>query len=103
MSIIAVAYVNEFRYSAGVSTITAILEADADGTLHLPLPVELRNSTLKVMATIQAVGATSERPSQEDALAALQKLRELGTFKEISDPVAWQRDIRKDRPLLGRD
>ena len=38
-----------------MSTITAILEADADGTLHLPLPADLRKSKVKVTATIQAV------------------------------------------------
>jgi hypothetical protein len=86
-----------------MSTITAILEADADGTLHLPLPVELRKSKLQVTATIQAVPDPGERPTNEDALAALRKLRELGTFKEITDPVAWQREIRKDRPLPGRN
>jgi len=86
-----------------MSTITAILEADADGTLHLPLPAELRLSKLKVTASIQAVRDASERPTKEDALDALRKLRERGTFKEISDPVAWQREIRKDRPLPGRD
>lgn len=33
-------------------------------------------------------------------------LRELATsnaFKDITDPVAWQREIRKDRPLAGRE
>jgi hypothetical protein len=44
----------------------------------------------------KAVRDPSERPTKEDALAALKKLRELGTFKEITDPVAWQREIRKD-------
>lgn len=34
---------------------------------------------------------------------ALQELAELGTFSEIKDPVAWQREIRKDRPLPGRE
>ncbi len=86
-----------------MSTITAILEADADGTLHLPLPAELRNSKLKVTATIEAAPEECERPTRETALAALKKLREMGTFKEITDPVAWQREIRKDRPLPGRD
>jgi hypothetical protein len=86
-----------------MSTITAILEADADGTLHLPLPVELRKSKLKLTATIQAVRELNERPTREDALAALRKLRELGTFKQIIDPVAWQRELRKDRVLPGRD
>jgi uncharacterized protein YfaS (alpha-2-macroglobulin family) len=86
-----------------MSTIMAILEADADGTLHLPLPEELRKSKLQVTATIQAVRDPSERPTKEDAVAALRKLRELGTFKEIADPVAWQREMRQDRPLPGRD
>jgi hypothetical protein len=90
-------------YISPMSTITAILEADADGTLHLPLPVELRAARLKVTAIIQDVRDPGERPTREDALAALRKLRELGTFKEITDPVAWQREIRKDRPLPGRD
>jgi hypothetical protein len=86
-----------------MDTITAILEPDADGTWHLPLPIELRKSKLRVTATLQAVRDSNESPSQEDALAALRKLRELGTFKDLTDPVAWQRQIRQDRPLAGRD
>ena len=35
--------------------------------------------------------------------AALQKLAELNTFADIHDPIEWQRQIRKDRPLPGRD
>ena len=31
------------------------------------------------------------------------QLQELGAFKGIKDPSAWQREIRKDRPLPGRD
>jgi hypothetical protein len=85
-----------------VSTITAILEADADGTLHLPLPAELRKSRLKVTATIEAATGQGERPARETALAALKRLRVRGTFQTITDPVAWQREIRQDRPLPGR-
>ena len=86
-----------------MSTITAILEADADGTLHLPVPVELRKSRLKVTATIEAAPEKGETPTRETALAALKRLRARGTFREITDPVAWQREIRKDRPLPGRE
>lgn len=39
---------------AGMSTITAILEPDADGTPHLPLPEELRHGKVKVEARIEA-------------------------------------------------
>ncbi len=90
-------------YSQDVNTFTAILEADPDGTVHLPVPETLRNSRLSVTATIHILPELSELPTQEEALAALRKLRELGTFKAISDPVAWQREIRQDRPLPGRD
>ena len=34
---------------------------------------------------------------------ALQALADMGAFDEIEDPVAWQREIRKDRPLPFRD
>ena len=32
-----------------------------------------------------------------------QELADMGAFSEIEDPVAWQREIRKDRPLPFRD
>ena len=32
-----------------------------------------------------------------------QALADMGAFADIEDPVAWQREIRKDRPLPGRD
>jgi hypothetical protein len=85
-----------------VSTITAILEPDADGTVHLPLPSELRNSRVRVTATLEAASDQDLPPSREAVLAALGRLRARGTFRQITDPVAWQREIRKDRPLPGR-
>ena len=86
-----------------MNTITAILEADADGTLHLPVPQNLRRGKVKVVATLESELETTDRPTRESALAALHQLRKLGTFKQIADPVGWQREIRKDRPLPGRD
>ncbi|MGD8373405.1 MAG: hypothetical protein PVI21_00935 [Candidatus Woesebacteria bacterium] len=32
----------------------------------------------------------------------LRQLQEAGAYKDVTDPVAWQREIRKDRPLPGR-
>lgn len=93
-----------------MSTITAILEPHADGSVHLPLPPELRHGKVRVEAKLEAAGdATSAAPratpemlrQRKEALAAL---REMGGLKDvISDPVAWQREQREDRPLLGRD
>ena len=34
---------------------------------------------------------------------ALEQLAAMNPFADIEDPVAWQREIRKDRPLPGRD
>lgn len=34
---------------------------------------------------------------------ALEDLAASDPFSEIPDPVEWQREIRKDRPLPGRD
>ena len=85
-----------------MSKITAILEADEDVTLHLPLPPELRNTKVRVTATLEA----AQKPAAEERrtpLEALKELRKLGTFKDIADPVAWQRAQRRDRPLPGRD
>ena len=31
-----------------------------------------------------------------------QALADMGAFADIEDPVAWQREIRKDSPLPGR-
>jgi hypothetical protein len=38
-----------------MSTITAILEPDADGSLHLPLPKDLRGGKVKVEAKLEPV------------------------------------------------
>jgi hypothetical protein len=34
---------------------------------------------------------------------ALERLAARNAFAEIEDPVAWQREIREDRPLPGRE
>jgi hypothetical protein len=34
---------------------------------------------------------------------ALSKLAESAAFEEIDDPSAWQREIREERSLPGRD
>jgi hypothetical protein len=34
---------------------------------------------------------------------ALQRLAASNPFADIEDPVAWQREVRRDRPLPGRE
>ena len=45
-----------------MNTITAILEPNADGTLHLPLPEELRHGKVKVEAKLEAANAEQKTP-----------------------------------------
>lgn len=45
---------------------------------------------------------TLDKKRQKKAIEAMEKLAEIGAFKDIVDPVAWQREQRKDRDI-GRD
>jgi hypothetical protein len=40
-------------YALRVSTITLILEPEADGTLHLPVPEEMKHGKVEVIATLR--------------------------------------------------
>ena len=53
-----------------MSTITAILEADADGTLHLPLPAEWRKLSIRVKAELEPVEAAAQ-PLPDGATGSL--------------------------------
>lgn len=91
-----------------MSTITAILEPHSDGTVHLPVPAELSGGKVKVTATLAAANespapAHASPEAVQQRMEALERLRELNPFRTVTDPVAWQREIRQDRPLPGRD
>ena len=99
-----------------MNRITAILKPHPDGTLHLPLPEELRNGEVEVTATLRAVGdsaATTQstappvpRATPEMVrrrMEAFEALRAMDPYRDVPDPVEWQREIRKDRPLPGRE
>jgi len=92
------------------STITAILEADADGTLHWPLPMDRHHGKVEITGTLKAAKGTSSTMLQATPemvarrKAALKELRALGGLREvIPDPVAWQRDLRQDCSLRELD
>lgn len=89
-----------------METINAILEPDADGTLHIPLPESLRSGKVVISATLRpATGLTVPTPEQLALRrAAIDALRKSGEIAQIiPDPVAWQREQRQDRPLPGRE
>ena len=84
-----------------MSTITAVLDADPDGTLHLPLPADLRGVRVRVEAKLEAAPSTAKSPVELRAI--MRKLRDRNPFRGVSDPVAWQREVREDVRLPGRD
>ena len=57
---------------------------------------------LRVHVTV--LDEESEQKERGPRMAdALTKLAESGAFREMEDPSEWQRAIREDRPLPGRD
>jgi hypothetical protein len=72
------------------------------------LPPEKQEEVLDFITFLQQRVQTKRTPLEEEQrgnriVEALQALAELGTFADIEDPVEWQRQIRKDRPLPGRE
>ena len=58
------------------------------------------------IAKITKLEALATEPARErgaKAAALLEELARRNTFSEIVDPVQWQREIRQDRELPGRE
>ena len=74
------------------------------------LPPDMQEEALDFVRFLIAKRAKMEtstvQPAEANGLKAVEILNELaarGTaFREITDPRAWQKDIRQDRPLPGR-
>ena len=73
--------------------------------LGVPPPLSLNGAD--VLVTVASPSEpTNDLPKGERGRrmrAALEELARSGAFADIKDPVAWQREIRKDRPLPGRE
>ncbi len=76
-----------------MSTFTAILEPHPDGTLHFPLPAELRHGKFKVVVDIEAVEAPSTKPTA--TLAGFGCLRgKLSMSKDFDEPLEGFEEYR---------
>ena len=53
-------------------------------------------------ATIQ-LPITEVKQDRKRIQTLFKQLQELGAFGGIKDPATWQQEIRKDRPMPGRD
>lgn len=96
-----------------MKTLETYAEIHPDGSLKLlsPLPDWLKPGRKRLVLVVETDDTPPERiPPQAtpDMLArrkqALEELRALGGLGNIiPDPAAWQRELREDRPLPGRD
>jgi hypothetical protein len=90
------------------------IEIGADGSVRLlsPLPAGLKPGRAHVLMTVeplpgleksklQKLTATPEMIARR--VAALQEIRKRNPYRDITDPVVWQREMRQDRTLPGRD
>lgn len=85
-----------------MSTITAILEPSLDGMLHLAVPHELLGKRVRVMAQVEAAD-DDQSASTSAGWDALSRIAARGGLDEIADPMVWQRELRQDRALPGRE
>ena len=90
------------------------IEIGADGSVRLLslLPAWLKPGRAHVLMTVESVQG-QDQPKRRKLTAtpemiarraaALEEIRRLNPYRDITDPVAWQREMREDRPLPGRD
>ena len=86
-----------------MSTITAVLEPHEDGAVRLPVPAELRGGPIRFTATLEAARPAASGEMLRGRREAFEKLRQLNPFRALSDPGAWQKELRRERPLPGRE
>ncbi len=95
-----------------MNTLETDIEIGADGSVRLlsPLPAWLKPGRAHVLMTVESVEekpkrrqltATPEMIARREA--ALENVRKINPYRDITDPVEWQREIREDRPQQGRD
>ncbi len=88
------------------------IEIGADGSVKLlsPLPEWLKPGRAHVLMTVESedekpkhrkLTATPEMIARREA--ALEEIRKLNPYRDIANPVEWQREMREERPLPGRD
>lgn len=84
--------------------IATIIKTGNSYALRVPRSY-IEQSKLELGQKVQ-IGSPVAIPQQynpESVKKAIRNLQASGAFRTIKDPVAWQREIRKDRKLPGRD
>jgi len=67
------------------------------------LPEDMQREVIDFVQFLKAKRQEQKPYDSQQILSLLQEGRQQNLFASIDDPVAWQKDIRTDRPLPGRD
>jgi hypothetical protein len=70
-----------------------------DEVPHLPNG----GTSTPVLVTILPSAELTTEEMRRRRIAALERIAARGGVQSIPDPVAWQREMREDRPLPGRE
>ncbi len=101
-------------YNYPMNTLETDVEVNADGSLKLlsPLPAWLKPG-MKHRLLVVSVALAPDKPKRQipqatpeliaQRQAAFEKLRDLNPYRDIADSVAWQREVREDVVLPGRE
>lgn len=88
-----------------LNTYKARLKGDHIEWAESPPPA-LNGGTTDVLVTVlgsHEAGTADKAELRRQRVAALERIAARGGIKSIPDPVAWQREMREDRPLPGRE
>lgn len=86
----------EDKYKATIHGDTITWEEDVPSAIK-------KGKSIDVIITLRDKPKSQSKADVHRAVAALQAIADRGGIKSIPDPVKWQREIRKDRPLPGRE
>ncbi len=97
-----------------MKTLETDIEIGADGSVKLlsPLPAWLKLGRAHVLMTVESVeeedktkhGKLTATPEMiARRVTSLYKIRQLNSYRHVTDPVEWQREMREDRPQPSRD
>lgn len=65
-------------------------------------PADLTDQNASIKVDVTVVSVRSKQPDGKKMAEALAEIAARGGVTSILDPVEWQREIRKDRPLPDR-
>ena len=71
------------------------------------LPPQMQQEVIDFVQVLQSKSGQKIQEEEQNTAKIAQLMEQIaarGTaFRDIQDPAAWQREIRKDRPLPGRE